>query len=103
MVTYPVSVHRDYYRGADARKKQKARDHNRYATQIEEASNRLIQSQREAIRTYLWPEISRESGVPLEIVEKLGYSIDGGSNGFTATRPGLSESDYQRALDGHDV
>lgn len=103
MVTYPVHVRRNSYRGSDPKKRAKANSENLDASRIEQAANRLIQAQKRAIKTYLWMEISNESGVDYEIVRKLGYSIDGGSNGFTAVRPGLSEADYERALNGEDV
>lgn len=103
MVTYPVHVRRDNYRGANAKRQAKAAETNRYASRIEQAANRLIQAQREPIRPYHWMEISEESDVPYEIVRDLGFSIDCGSNGFTAIRPGLSNEDYQKAMRGEQV
>ena len=100
LVTYPVHVRRDTYRGSNAKKQAKAAETNRYASRIEQAANRLIQAQQEAIRSYHWMEISEESDVPYEIVRDLGFSIDCGSNGFTAIRPGLSSEDYQKAMRG---
>lgn len=88
MVTYPVRVKRNNYRGNDARKKSVAAQENRDAYQIEQTANRLIQAQVQDIKVYLWMEISRESDVDFETVRRLGFSIDCGSNGFTATRPG---------------
>lgn len=98
MITYPARVHRDTYRGSNQRRMIKRDQHNRYAVTIENAVNRLLLAQTEPIRTYLWMEISEESGVPFDIVKDLGYSIECGSNGFTATRPGLSEDEYLEAM-----
>lgn len=103
MVTYPIHVKRNSYRGAEARKKIMAMQDNRDATAIEQAANRLIQSQTVAFQIYTWGAIARESGVDADTVRRLGFSIDGGSNGFTAIRPGLSQDDIQRALKGEIV
>lgn len=103
MVTYPVRVPRNPYRGNDAKKRAKAYEDNQYAALIEATANRLIQAQKRAVQSYLWMEISRESQIDYEVVKRLGFSIDGGSNGFTAIRPGLSQEDYQRAMNGEDV
>lgn len=102
MVTYPVHVRRNSYRGADPRKKAKALQENLDASILEATANRLIQAQARGIKSYLWMEISRESGLDYETVKRLGFSIDGGSNGFTATRPGLTEEEYKRAMEGLD-
>ncbi|KEY87817.1 hypothetical protein PC358_01515 [Pseudomonas capeferrum] len=91
MVSYPIYVTRNSYRGNDIKKRAKASQDNQDAARIEEACNRLIQNQTQPIQSYLWMEVSRESGVDYETVRRLGYSIDGGSNGFTATKPGLSQ------------
>lgn len=100
MVTYPVHVARNGYRGADPRKRAKAQQENRDASILEATANRLIQAQTRGIKSYLWAEISRESGLDYDTVKRLGFSIDGGSNGFTATRVGLTEEEYERAMKG---
>lgn len=100
MVTYPVYVRRNSYRGADPRKKAKAQQENLDASILEATANRLIQAQTRGIKSYLWAEISRESGLAYDTVKRLGFSIDGGSNGFTATRPGLTEEEYEHAMKG---
>ncbi|MGY8829216.1 MAG: hypothetical protein ACKVIS_06645 [Pseudomonadales bacterium] len=99
-VQFYVQVGAITHRGSNAKKQAKAAETNRYASRIEQAANRLIQAQQEAIRSYHWMEISEESDVPYEIVRDLGFSIDCGSNGFTAIRPGLSNEDYQKAMRG---
>ena len=103
MVSYPIYVKRSSYRGSDKKKQAKANQDNYDAARIEEACNRLIQNQTQGVQSYLWLEVSRESGVDYETVRRLGYSIDGGSNGFTATKPGLSQEEIRQAMRGHDT
>lgn len=98
MVTYPIHVTRSGYRGKDARKRAKATQDNRDAALIENAVNELLLKQATPFKVYLWGEVSNASGVDYETVKRLGHSIDGGSNGFTATRPGLSPAEYEQAL-----
>ena len=103
MVSYPVYVSRNSYRGNDRRKKARASQDNQDAARIEDACNRLIKKQTQPVQSYLWMEVSRESGVDYETVRRLGYSIDGGSNGFTATRPGMTQEEIKRGMRGEDV
>lgn len=103
MVSYPVYVARNPYRGNDKKKTAKASQDNQDAARIEEACNRLIQNQTQPVQSYMWLEVSRESGVDYETVRRLGYSIDGGSNGFTATRPGMTQDEIVRGMRGEDV
>lgn len=99
MVEYPINVRRDYYRGSNERRRMKAYETNQYATRIEQTVNALLERQTADIQSYFWDEIASESGVPMEIVKDLGYSIDGGSGGFTAVRKGLT---MQEALANMD-
>ncbi len=103
MVTHPVYVRRSNYRGSDPKKRQKANQENRDAALIESYVNQLILEQKEAVKSYGWMEISQGTGIPYDTVARLGYSIDGGSNGFTATRPGLGTEEITRALRGEKV
>lgn len=89
MVTYPISVRRDGYRGGDAAKRTKAARHNMNAQALEQAANDLLRAQQEPIRSYLWHELSKASGLDIDTVRRLGFSIDGGHNGYTAIKPGL--------------
>jgi hypothetical protein len=100
MVTYPISVHRDGYRGRDAGKKMKAARHNMNAQALEQAANELLRAQKEPIQSYLWHELSKASGLDIDTVRSLGFSIDGGHNGYTAIRPGLTFEEANRLL--HD-
>lgn len=91
MVKYPISVRRDYYRGNDKRKRQKATDTNSDAAEMERTINRMLLQQTRPIQVYDWNEISRATGIPESTIASLGYSIAGGSNGFTAYRHDLTQ------------
>lgn len=95
MVTYPINVRRENYRGANQRLRTKALTHNRDAAQLEQYVNELLRNQEEPIKVYLWHEISHGSGLSHDVVASLGYSIDCGSSGFTAIKPGIS---YEQAM-----
>ena len=95
MVTYPASVRRELYRGSNQRLRTKATSHNRDAAKLEHYVKELLQKQVEPIRTYLWHEIAQGVGLPHDVVEKLGYSIDCGSYGFTAIKLGMT---YEQAM-----
>lgn len=95
MVTYPIYVRRESYRGSNQRLRNKASAHNRDAAQLEEYVNDLLQNQSKPIQTYLWHEIAEGVGLSYDVVQKLGYSIDGGSSGFTAIKPGMT---YEQAM-----
>lgn len=96
MVTYPINVRRDNYRGNDSRKRQKVIDKNAAATEIERVVNHMLINQVEPVRSYGWHEIASATGLSVDDVASLGYSIDCGSNGFTAYRHDLG---YQKSLE----
>jgi hypothetical protein len=96
MVTYPIQVSGDAYRGSDSKKRTKAQDTNRLASRLQTHINEKLKEQVEPIRVYSYHEIAAETGIEYEIVRRLGYSIDGGSSGFTACKAGLT---MQQAMD----
>jgi hypothetical protein len=96
MVTYPIQVSGDAYRGSDSKKRTKAQVTNRLASQLQAHINEKLTDQIEPIRVYSYHEIAEETGIDYEIVRRLGYSIDGGSGGFTAYKAGLT---MQQAMD----
>ncbi|MBR7928754.1 hypothetical protein [Burkholderia ambifaria] len=96
MVTYPVSVRRDGYRGKDARKKRKAADFNEIAAAVENYVNGLLYEQQEPVRSYGYNEIASALGYDVKAVRDVGFSIDGGHNGFTAYKRGMTAT---QALD----
>ncbi|WP_371438322.1 hypothetical protein [Polaromonas sp.] len=99
MVTHPIHVGRNNYRGADARKKAKTQTENRDASQLEQHVNAMLLAQTEPIKVYFWGEISRDSGMSYDTVARLGFSIDGGSGGFTAWRHDMT---YEQAMEAHN-
>jgi len=57
---------------------------------IEDFVNSKLMVQVEPVQQYGWYEIAEGTGLSLQDVSRLGFSIDCGSNGFTAIRQGLS-------------
>lgn len=96
MKTYPIHVGRSNYRGSDPKKRAKAMAHNRDAELLESRANTLLQNQTEPVRTYLWMELATATGLSYDRVAELGYSIDGGSGGFTAWRHDMG---YEAAME----
>ena len=90
MVTYPIYVQRDRYSGRDARKRQKVSDKNRIASELETYINDLLLKQEAPVQVYDFADIARATGYSIDVVSELGYSIDGGSNGFTARKHGMT-------------
>ena len=91
MVTFPITVRRNGYHGSDARKTARATKENRAAALLEDYANRKLLSQTEPVRVYLWMELAIATRLPYTIVAKLGLSIDGGSDGFTAWRHDMTQ------------
>lgn len=96
MVTYPIHVKRSGYRGADPKKRRKASEHNRIASELENYINGLLKEQTAPVQVYLYYQIASATGYSQETVRDMCYSIDCGSNGFTAVRHGLS---FEQAMD----
>jgi hypothetical protein len=90
MVTYPISIRRDGYRGSDPRKREKAAARNSVAASLESYINGLLHAQTKPICDYRFWDIAEATGVSYEVVRDLGHSIDCSSNGFTAFRRELS-------------
>jgi hypothetical protein len=95
VVSYPITVRRSSYRGADPRKKQKAAEENSAAALLEKLINERLLEQTEPIKSYMYYELSELSGMSIEVVRRLCFSIDGGHNGLTAVRKGMT---YEAAL-----
>lgn len=96
MVTYPICVKRSSYRGADQRKREKASEHNRIASELETYINGLLKVQEPPVQSYMYYQIAAATGYSEEIVRELCFSIDCGHNGFTAIRSGLS---FEQAIE----
>lgn len=59
-------------------------DHNRNVAELERKINDMLREKTEPIKVYLWASVAAATGHSREFVKKVGYSIDGGSGGFTA-------------------
>lgn len=93
MITYPISVKRNSYRGSDVRKKARAASENQIATQLERHINAQLLSQTEPIKTYLYSIIAAETGFSEEIIRNLCLSVECGHNGFTAIKHGMTREE----------
>lgn len=98
MVTYPLHITRSSYRGADPKKRKKAIEQNRIAAELEAHINVRIQTQLAPIHIYLYYQIAADTGYSEKTVRDLCFGIDGGGNGFTAIKPGLT---YEQAMEAH--
>lgn len=97
MVTYPISISRDGYRGANSNRKVKAQEFNLKASRLETIINQMLLEQADPFHVYTWGEIASKSGIPTETVREICYSIDCGSNGFTAIKKGMTFQDAMAA------
>jgi hypothetical protein len=80
MVTYPVHIARNSYRGSDPRKRLKADEDNRIAADLERHINGRLKAQAAPTSIYTYNEIARETGYPVEVVSRwngfAGVKID---------------------------
>ena len=100
MKTYPINVARNGYRGSDKRKRAKVQTENSQAYKLETYVNELLLKQVDPIHVYTWEVIASGCGLPFDVVQKLGFSIDCGSGGFTAWRHDLT---YEQAMASHGL
>lgn len=96
MVTHPIYVPRQNYRGSNSKKSAKVNRRNLIAMELEQLINRKLQEQKLPIEQYLYYELAAETGYSESEIHDVCYGIDGGSNGFTAIRKDLS---YEEAMD----
>jgi uncharacterized protein YerC len=101
MVTYPISVKRNGYRGANPKRRAKAYVENEIASALEQHINKRLLEQTQPVRVYLYHEIARETGYNVETVGRLCFSIDGGHNGFTAIKRGMTLDQAMAAMHGN--
>ncbi len=101
MVTnHPIHVKRDSYKGNVAKRTAKANLANRTAAVLEKYINEKIAAQTEPIAQYMYSQISHATGVPVEVVRELCFVIDGGHNGFTVVKPGMTYAQAMEARRG---
>jgi len=100
MVTCPIHIRRDHYRGRDPKKQRKVQEKNEAASALERIINDLLLKQENPIQSYIYHEISTSSGYPVELVRELCLSIDGGHNGFTVIRKDLTYKQAMKEMHG---
>jgi hypothetical protein len=92
MVSYPVYVPRPSYRGNDKKKVAKHAYQLALISRLEQAINEAVALQTRRYQSYLWHHFTTAVGASDEEIARIGYAIDGGSNGFTVYRPELPEN-----------
>jgi CRISPR/Cas system type I-B associated protein Csh2 (Cas7 group RAMP superfamily) len=87
MVTYPVHVQREAYRGKEDKLKQEAIEYNRLAGELESYINKKVEESDEYELIIIYDSIAAKLHLPLDLVRKILYSVDGGDNGITVRNP----------------
>jgi hypothetical protein len=90
LITYPITVRRNAYLGPNAGKRRMAIDENAKAATLEEFVNTLLKDQEQPLQQYSYQRIADGTQVPLADVRRLCFSIDGGQDGFTAYKTGMT-------------
>jgi hypothetical protein len=86
MVSFPVSVPRDGYRGNDPRRRRKQQRHNEVARECEEYLNRKIAEDAAETQVYHYSSIARDLNLFLEDVRNVLFAVDCGHNGLTVRK-----------------
>lgn len=80
-VEYPINVGRDNYSGSDQKKIEKRVEYNSIALKLEHYINKQIEQGKRG--RFLYSDIARETGVDINLVRSILFSVDCGHNGFT--------------------
>lgn len=99
MVEYPIRIARVPYRGNNAAKRMKVNALNRIVDELERGINAMVEKQETPFHAYIYGQIAYELGYPVETVRDLCMSIDGGHNGFTVVKPGMTYTQAMAAVD----
>ena len=89
MLSYPVHFPRQFYRGSKDNLRRRAADANRLIKQVEDYVNAQGKIDPEPFHQYIYASIAHELGLDPNEVRRL-CMVDGGHNGFTVLRPGLT-------------
>jgi hypothetical protein len=93
MKTNPIHAPRDYYRGHDPRKRAKTDRFNQVAARVEAFLNgEIAKLPDDTIHVFLSYEIASVLREDSDLVHRIVFGIDGGSNGVT-----IWKGDYDRA------
>ncbi|MGN2251373.1 hypothetical protein ACFWZ1_14980 [Frateuria sp. GZRe14] len=89
MLSYPVHFPRERYRGGKENLRRKAAEINRLIQQVEQYVNEQGKLNQSPFHQYVYSAIALKLGLdPSEV--RHHCMIDGGHNGFTVIRPGLT-------------
>ena len=87
MKSYPVTMHRSHYRGANAKKREQDSNYNRIAAKVEAyINNDLARRADNKAHAYMSFEVAEAIGEDSKIVHKIIMFTDGGSNGITVIK-----------------
>ena len=86
MVTYPVRVPRDSYRGRNPQKRQKCSERNRIAQELEKYLNNAIAKDDSHIQQYCYGNIAIDTGLSVEMVREILFGVDCGHIGLTVIK-----------------
>jgi hypothetical protein len=80
MVTYPVSVPRDPYRGRNPSRLRKPQDFDRLAEQLERYINERVAKKDDEIQEFLYGFIAIDLGIEQDRVRDVLFGVDCGHN-----------------------
>jgi hypothetical protein len=86
MVSFPISVPRDGYRGNDRRRRQKQQQYNEVAKECEEYLNRTIAANPAETQVYYYAYIAGDLNLSVEDVRDVLFAVDCGHNGLTVSK-----------------
>ena len=86
MVTYPIRVPRDGYRGNNTKKRQKSAEKNRIAKELEDYLNRAIEKDDANMQKYIYGFIAADTGYSEETVRNILFGVYCGHNGLTVIK-----------------
>lgn len=83
MVSFPISVSRDGYRGSDPRRRRKQKRHSEVAKDCEECLKRKIAENPSETQVYHYSSIAHDLNLFVEDVRNVLFAVDCGHNGLT--------------------
>lgn len=86
MVTYPIRVPRDHYKGRNPRRLQKRSENNRIAQELENYLNRAIEKDDANMQKFIYGFIAVDTGYSEETVRNILFGVDCGHNGLTVIK-----------------
>lgn len=87
MKSYPVTMYRPSYRGADPKKRAKNLERHRIASRVEQYLNEALgKLPNNSVQVFLNYQVAAELHERLDLVAEIINGTDGGSNGITIVK-----------------